>query len=146
MGGEGGASEDAAGLPFQMQLFHLGGLFNEPVTIHLIEDGRVKPLPFDPSLFRYDHGVRDKIGRLPDTLGYAGLRLHYPLNRSGPTTMSWSASSGPAIFVCWVGWQQYGVSARGLAVDVGLNRPEEFPIFREFWIEKPGADAREITL
>ncbi|MGE0761404.1 MAG: glucan biosynthesis protein, partial [Pirellulaceae bacterium] len=35
--------------------------------------------------------------------------------------------------------QVYGTSARGLAIDVGLPQPEEFPVFRRFWIEQPGA-------
>ena len=35
------------------------------------------------------------------------------------------------------GERQYGLSARGLAVDTALPRPEEFPDFTEFFIERP---------
>jgi glucans biosynthesis protein len=42
--------------------------------------------------------------------------------------------------------QHYGLSVRGLAVDTGLHKPEEFPWFREFWIEKPTRDSRSLSL
>jgi glucans biosynthesis protein len=32
---------------------------------------------------------------------------------------------------------QFGISCRGLAIDTGLPRPEEFPVFSAFWIERP---------
>jgi glucans biosynthesis protein len=31
----------------------------------------------------------------------------------------------------------WGLSSRGLAVNTGINGPEEFPDFREFWMRKP---------
>ncbi|OGR17520.1 MAG: hypothetical protein A2X81_20190 [Desulfobacterales bacterium GWB2_56_26] len=42
--------------------------------------------------------------------------------------------------------QVYGLSARGLALDTGLESGEEFPYFKEFWIQEPGAEAREILI
>jgi len=33
--------------------------------------------------------------------------------------------------------QSYGLSARGLAIGTGTPRPEEFPRFRAFWLERP---------
>jgi periplasmic glucans biosynthesis protein len=38
------------------------------------------------------------------------------------------------------------LSARGLAVDTGLPKGEEFPIFREFWLEKPVLGAKQFTV
>src|SRR5690606_761193 len=35
----------------------------------------------------------------------------------------------------------YGLSARGLALGSGDPGPEEFPLFRAFWLEQPAADA-----
>ena len=31
----------------------------------------------------------------------------------------------------------YGLSARGLAINTGEAKGEEFPLFKTFWIEKP---------
>ena len=42
--------------------------------------------------------------------------------------------------------QRYGLSARGLAIDTALASGEEFPRFIEFWIERPDANATELTI
>ena len=39
---------------------------------------------------------------------------------------------------------QYGLSARGLAVDTGLGHAEEFPRFSHFWLERGPGDALTI--
>jgi glucans biosynthesis protein len=64
--------------PFRMQLFHLGFLYPRPVTVNIIRDGVPTPVPYQRELFDYG---RNKIERpLPVNLGFAGFRLHYPLN------------------------------------------------------------------
>jgi glucans biosynthesis protein len=40
----------------------------------------------------------------------------------------------------------YGLSARGLAVDTAEPGGEEFPIFEEFWVERPTAGLRELVV
>ena len=35
---------------------------------------------------------------------------------------------------------------RGLALDSGLAKAEEFPVFREFWIEKPRPDSTSLRV
>jgi len=40
----------------------------------------------------------------------------------------------------------FGLSARGLAIDTGLPSGEEFPYFKEFWLEKPAREAREMKV
>jgi glucans biosynthesis protein len=42
--------------------------------------------------------------------------------------------------------QKYGISARGLAVNVGARDPEEFPFFREFWIDLAATGSERITV
>ena len=43
--------------------------------------------------------------------------------------------------------QCYGPSARGLALDCGEpDRPEEFPIFTDWWLGKPQKDDKELAL
>jgi glucans biosynthesis protein len=66
-------------LPFQVQFFHPGQLFNRVVGIAEIRDGRVEPIAFRRELFNY-HQL--KVGALPASLGFAGFRLLYPL--TGP--------------------------------------------------------------
>jgi periplasmic glucans biosynthesis protein len=53
---------------------------------------------------------------------------------------------GASYFRAVGGTKQYGLSARGLAIDTGLARPEEFPEFRQFWLERPGPESTGVTV
>lgn len=128
---------------FEVQLFHPGFLFREPVAINVLDNGIVTPLPFDKSSFRYDgEGVEDKV---PNDLGYAGFRIHFPLNNPEYKD-ELAVFLGASYFRLLARDQFYGLSARGLAVDTALPTGEEFPAFREFWLVKPAPDAAEMTL
>ncbi|WP_288583805.1 glucan biosynthesis protein G [uncultured Methylobacterium sp.] len=126
--------------PFRLQLFHLGFLYTRPVVVNVVRDGVPTPVPYQPTLFDYGRTTIDK--PLPVNLGFAGFRLHYPLNKPG--VLDELISFLGASYYRFLGRDQlYGLSARGLAVNVeGVGGPEEFPVFREFWIEMPpkGAD------
>lgn len=128
-----------AGGPFRMQMFHPGFLFTRPVTVNIIRDGIAAPVPFSPSLFDYGR-VKLDAKQLPVNLGFAGFRLHYPLN--DPRVWDELISFVGASYFRFLGrHQRYGLSARGLAIGVGAKETEEFPHFREFWVEQPGPDA-----
>ena len=43
--------------------------------------------------------------------------------------------------------QVYGLSARGLALNTGIEgKPEEFPAFTKWWLQEPASNATELTL
>ena len=125
------------GTPFRLELFHLGHLYKRPVTVNVLRDGLPAPVPYTASLFDYGHNKFD--GALPINLGFAGFRLHYPLN--APHVMDEVIAFLGASYYRFLGrGQRYGLSARGLAI--GAGEQEEFPFFREFWIEIAGARRR----
>lgn len=130
-------------LPFQVNFFHRGFLSKDRVTINLIEEGQSTPVVFRHDLFNY--GKNRVPDDMPGDLGYAGLRLMYPLNRD-QIFDDLTVFQGASYFRALGKDLNYGLSARGLAIDTGLPSQEEFPVFREFWIRKPDADATEITL
>lgn len=130
-------------IPFQIQLFHRGFLFLDRVTINLIDEGGTHPLAFSRNLF--DYGKNEVPPELPNELGFAGFRILYPLHREDRMDEI-VVFLGASYFRAIGQHQNYGVSARGLAIDTGLPTPEEFPVFREFWIQKPGPDDTEITV
>ena len=66
------------GSPFRMQMFHPGFLFTRPVVVNVVRDGVATPVPYAANLFDYGRVRFDK--PLPVNLGFAGFRLHYPLN------------------------------------------------------------------
>ncbi len=124
-----------------MQMFHPGFIFRRPVVVNVVRDGIATAIPYAPALFDYG---RNKIERLPVDLGFAGFRIHYPLNdpKIGDELVSFLGAS----YFRFLGRnQKYGLSARGIAVNSGSNN-EEFPIFREFWVETPTQGAEQVTI
>src|SRR5690606_4888279 len=93
----------------------------------------------------FDFGKNQVPPQLPQNMGFAGFRILHPLHRADRLDEV-AVFLGASYFRAIGQNQNYGVSARGLAIDTGLERPEEFPVFREFWIRKPGPDDTQITL
>ncbi len=131
--------------PFEIQLFHPGGGNDSPVRVHLVESGRAVPLEFDASLFRYGDELTDIDVAVPDQAGFAGLKVLFPLN--DPERMDEVVSFLGASYFRLLGpGHVYGLSSRGLAVDVARPEGEEFPDFVEFWLVRPEPGARTFTL
>lgn len=128
------------GLPFELQFFHPGFVQNRTVQIAELVKGKPGLITFDPKLFDYD---RLKTRELPPTMGFAGFRMLYPLNKAGDEL---GAFQGASYFRLLSKGAIYGLSARGLALNTAEPGGEEFPIFTDFWIERPekGADAMTI--
>lgn len=132
------------GLPFQVQAFHRGSsLFKDRVFINVVDQGEVSRFSYSPELF--DFGKNQLPAPLQPELGFAGLRFHYPLRRD-EVFDEISVFLGASYFRAVGLGQSYGLSARGLAIDTGLPKAEEFPVFREFWIEKPAKDGSALTV
>ncbi len=132
-----------SGTGFRMQMFHPGFLFTRPVVVNVVRDGVATPVPYSAGLFDYGRVRFDK--PLPVNLGFAGFRLHYPLN--DPRVFDELISFIGASYFRVLGREQrYGLSARGLSIGAGVPGGEEFPMFREFWVEAPGANAERITV
>ena len=130
-------------LPFEVQFFHPGLYFNQIVKTNLITAEGVRPLPFNPDHF--DYGRNDLDADKLREVGYAGLRVHYPLNRADYKD-ELLVFLGASYFRAVGRGAQYGLSARGLALDTGELGGEEFPAFTEFWLEWPRAEDQQLTI
>ncbi|MFZ1640976.1 MAG: glucan biosynthesis protein G [Candidatus Contendobacter sp.] len=131
------------GLPFEIQFAPLGFLFFQPVVINVVNEGESQPVEYANDLF--DYGKNKVPDNLPKDLGFAGFKVLYPLHTDSHYDEV-AVFLGASYFRAVGQKQNYGLSARGLAVDTGLPKPEEFPRFREFWLEKPAKDATELTV
>ena len=130
-------------LPFELMFFPTGRGYQEAVRINTVEQGGVKRLEFDPSMF--DFGRTKLDAQKLRTLGYAGFRAHYALN--APNYKDEVVVFLGASYFRAVGQGQiYGLSARGLALDTAAPGGEEFPRFIEFWIERPKPGATTLTI
>lgn len=130
-------------LPFEIAFFHRGSRFVHPVKINVISADGVREVRFDPADF--DYGGMKVDPRKISGLGFAGFRVHYPLNTSKYKDEVLSFL-GASYFRALGQGQRYGISARGLAVDTALMSGEEFPRFVEFWIEHPSPGAKELKI
>ncbi len=130
------------GSQFRLETMHLDGRSARPVTVNLIRDGIATPIPYAASLFDYGRVKFDK--PLPLNLGFAGFRLRFPLNdpRAFDDTLTFTSASS---FTFLGRGQRAGALLRALTVNAGLGN-EEFPFFREFWIQAPEPNATRVTI
>jgi glucans biosynthesis protein len=111
-----------------MSCYHRHRLTTAPVTLFLVQDGRAVALPYRPEWFDYGtSGIAPMAG-----LDYAGFALH---DEKG----EWASFQGASYFRCTGPLRQYGLSARGLAIDTGFDDiKEEFPDFVQMYVENKG--------
>ncbi len=126
-------------LPFQAMFFHPGYLFREPVTLNEFTSTHQQQIRLSEAFFNYGPLI-NKHGELPADGGFAGFRLHAPLNNPDYFD-ELVAFQGASYWRALGKGQKYGISSRGIAVDTGVDGvQEEFPNFREFWLRKPEAN------
>lgn len=131
------------GLPFRLEFFHPGFLNNKTVEVSQVNHGVVTPILYDPSMFRFGDELRP--GPLPVDLGFTGFRMLNQLNAKN----AWdelAVFQGASYFRGLAQGQRYGLSARGLALNTADADGEEFPVFEQFWVERPSPDARSIVV
>lgn len=132
---------------YPVTFFHLGRYFQAPVRMHELESATGT----DPFLAReilYDEAgfemPDDSPARaLPRGAGFAGFRVQEsrqpdPARPLDWKTNDWMAFLGASYFRAVGELYQYGLSARGIAIDVAApGVAEEFPVFTAFWFEPP---------
>lgn len=134
------AGED---VPVQVDLFHPGLYFPRAVQINIVYGDTARPLAFDMALF-------DKTDTFPDlpvdeNMGYSGFRLRAELREPG-IFEEFLVFQGASYFRAIGTGQNYGLSARGLALNTGDETGEEFPEFTKFWIEQPEEEAGDVVV
>ena len=128
-----------AGGKAPVRLFHLGRYFQLPVGIHVVDGDQARQLIYDPDLFEMpaDSPAR----KLPHDIGFAGMRVMSPDQKS-----DWLAFLGAAYFRSSGELDQYGLSARAVAIDVAMPTPEEFPRFTDYYIGPSQTPGRDLTI
>ena len=128
-------------LPFEAQFFHRG-FFYAPGGYLRGENGQATKIAYHPDLFSFgEHAATQSRGRSrfcrfsPSCADQQARLLRRDLR------LSWRE-----LFSCRRKGTVYGLSARGLAINTGEAKGEEFPVFKTFWIEKPAANANSIVV
>ena len=132
-----------AGLPFELQFFHVGGSYTRPVQLHELVDDREQPLEVPRSAFDYGRAAPAMAGERAAQV--AGFRVHYALN-NGAYKDEVLLFQGASYLRAVGAGQHYGLSARGLAIDTVGGAGEEFPAFEAFWLERPAKGATSLVI
>ncbi|PLX37539.1 MAG: glucan biosynthesis protein D [Hyphomicrobiales bacterium] len=122
-------NEDAtvfAGKTAPLQFFHLGRFFRAPVRMSLVADGKAREILYSADYFSMPDDSPAKA--IENEAGFAGFRI-----MRDDLKTDWISFLGGAYFRTDGAETQYGLSARGVAIDTGLAKPEEFPRFTEFY-------------
>jgi glucans biosynthesis protein len=130
---------------FRVHAFHMGWLFKQPVQLYDVESGKATQLIFTTGDFNYYNPAIDHLAATTQLPGIAGFRLNFPLNV--PNFFDeLVAFQGASYFRALGRGNNYGQSARGLAINAGVSAPEEFPRFSDFYLEKPDPGARSVVV
>jgi glucans biosynthesis protein len=99
-----------------------------PIAMHIVSGGQARAVTYSDALF--DMPADSPMRKLGDAAGFGGFKV---LNADHRT--DWIAYLGASYFRSSDPFNQYGLSARGLAIDTATPKAEEFPIFTSFWLE-----------
>lgn len=129
--------------PFSIQLFAPGYIYKQLIDIEVVESATSTPVEVSESSFRVPN---KSIGKILAKVGkYAGFRLHYPINRDDYND-EFIVFQGASYFRGISRGQVYGLSTRGLALNVADPKGEEYPLFKKFWIERPSSHQEAIVV
>jgi periplasmic glucans biosynthesis protein len=128
---------------FEIEYYHRGSHNRQRVNLFEVSPGAVTPLVYNSAFYTF--GTLPKTPRAPATLGYAGFRVHYPLNTPGYKDELLSFL-GASYFRLLGRNEHYGASLRGLAIDTAAQTGEEFPAFTDFWLVRPRPLDRRLTI
>ena len=127
-------------LGFSLEPLHRGFVYTTPIGINIVENGMAEKVIYDAANF--DFGPLKPPAPLGD-LGFSGLRI---LKSSDQGFEDVAIFQGATFYRARAHAQPFGLTARGLAIRTGDDPGEEFPLFREFWIEKPNPAANTLTV
>ncbi len=127
-------------LGFSLEPLHRGFVYTTPIAINIVENGMAQKVIYEASNF--DFGELKPPAVLGD-LGFAGLRI---LKGAEQGFEDVAIFQGASFYRARAHAQPFGVTARGLAIRTGDEPGEEFPLFREFWVEKPNPAANTLTV
>ncbi|APF38346.1 glucan biosynthesis protein D [Chelatococcus daeguensis] len=134
---------------FPVTFFHLGRYFQSPVRMHVVANGKAREIVYDERYF--DMPADSPAHELPAGSGFAGFRFQESRFGTDPKRNwrgnDWVAFLGASYFRAIGALYQYGLSARGIALDVAVaGKPEEFPAFTHVYFDTPADGSDTVTV
>ena len=136
-----------AGLPFQVDFFPLSNDQHTSPFINIVDRHGSRPLVYSNDYFHFDVPVSPP---LPADLGYGGFYVRYPnmAPKSDPKSPldGFFSVKGASYFRVLARGQEYGLSARALAINAITEHDEEFPQVVAWWLYQPRTNADALVL
>jgi periplasmic glucans biosynthesis protein len=138
---------------FPVTFFPLGKFFRTPVHLYVITPSGAAAVAteilYDPGYFNMP--PNSPAHQLPRGAGFSGFRLQESrlgdVGKPDWRTHDWVAFLGASYFRAIGELAQYGLSARGIAIDVAApGRPEEFPDFTRFYFQPSTDGSHQMTV
>jgi glucans biosynthesis protein len=129
---------------YPISFFHLGSFFPKAIEMHVVEHGKARQILYSQRYF--DMPVDSPARKLPVNSGFAGFHVKESKRRSDWQTQDWVAFLGASYFRAIGALNQYGLSARGIAIDTTAPGGEEFPDFTQFYFETPTRDGQPMVI
>ncbi len=130
-------------LHFELSLLAAGLYFQTPVNISLVENGVAQQIQSVPGMFEIGPSAPSSLARIALPLSGFGVNARLDSPREWTEFLRFQ---GASYFRALARQQVFGLSARGLAVNIAEPMGEEFPAFTDFWIEKPGPKSTSIVI
>ncbi|MEW4486604.1 glucan biosynthesis protein [Thalassoglobus sp. JC818] len=135
--------------PYWFELFHRGFVHRNKVNVSLIHNQTEtkspseEAVPFDPTFFEYRGPLAGR--NVPADTGFAGVKIvgQFPNADDGQEMLTFL---GASYFRARTANTVYGSSTRGLALDAGTDKSEEFPAFTDLWIVEPEPEQKTLTV
>ena len=124
---------------YPVGFFPVGKYFNKAIKMHALDGDTAREILYEPEYF--DMPADSPAQHLPEDSGFAGFQIREAKTRPDWRTKDWAAFLGASYFRAIGALGEYGLSARGVAIDTALPTPEEFPNFTEFYIQ-PSTDEK----
>ncbi|SFN31301.1 glucans biosynthesis protein [Izhakiella capsodis] len=134
------------GHQLDVQFFHVGMGFKRRIRMFSVDPANreAREIHFRPELFNYNKAhVDTKQLEGKTDLGFAGFRVFKAPDLSSRDIVSFL---GASYFRAVDDTYQYGLSARGIAINTFSSTPEEFPDFTAYWFETPKAGDTTFTV
>jgi|SRR5471030_58874 len=132
---------------FPITFFSVSGLHQMPVKMSVVANKRAREIAQNINYFIFPDKTQ---GILPEFKGnvFSGFRVLENQNTlKSHSDKDWVSFLGASYFRA-VGEQgQFGLSARGIAINTVMNdTKEEFPDFTHFWFETPQEDSNQLVV
>ena len=132
------------GIELRAMFLHPGYLYPEPVAINEFSDTHVQKVRLAKGYFNYGH-LTENLGDLSADGGFSGFKLLAQINSENFDEVA--VFQGASYWRALGKGQWHGASARGIAINTGVEgEKEQFPRFREFWLQKPSPGQKNATV